>query len=232
MADALHTAATATGSRALRGAADTYDRASRSPHGKIPRHTPEGNQLRTAARLLAMTDGTPGDGRGHAGALAGNLVGPDRCSGRATAGPGARRPSRRCPHGRRAAFRDPHRCPDTPTACQQRRPDLPGPPQPLLNSPCPWPTSWLRQCLQALLSSDPRRRWPSRPAGRGPLGKTRPRGLRPTRPDPTRPDPLPPLQPILAPAPSHLRVVVPRSAAGAPPGPALLPWLSRHLPGG
>jgi hypothetical protein len=75
VADALHTAATATGSRALRGAADTYDRASRSPHGKIPRHTPEGNQLRTAARLLAMTDGTPGDGRGHAGALAGNLVG-------------------------------------------------------------------------------------------------------------------------------------------------------------
>jgi hypothetical protein len=41
VADALHTAAWATGSRALRCAADTYDRASRSPHGKIPRRTPE-----------------------------------------------------------------------------------------------------------------------------------------------------------------------------------------------
>ena len=74
VADALHTAARATGSRALRCAADTYDRASRSPHGRIPRHTPEGNRLRAAARLLAMTGGTTGDGMGQAGALAGNLV--------------------------------------------------------------------------------------------------------------------------------------------------------------
>lgn len=74
VADALHAAARATGSRALRGAADTYDRASRSPHGRIPRHTPEGNQLRTAARLLAMTDGTSGGGIGPAATLGGNLV--------------------------------------------------------------------------------------------------------------------------------------------------------------
>jgi hypothetical protein len=74
VADALHAAAGATGSRALRCAADTYDRASRSPHGGIPRHTPEGNQLRATARLLAMTGGTTGDGMGQAGALASNLV--------------------------------------------------------------------------------------------------------------------------------------------------------------
>ena len=74
VADTLYTAAGTTGSQALRAAADTYDRASRSPHGKIPRHTPEGNQLRAAARLLAMTAGTPGDGMGHAGALACNLM--------------------------------------------------------------------------------------------------------------------------------------------------------------
>ena len=74
VADALHTAATATGSPALRGAADTYDRASRSPHGMIPGHTPEGNQLRAAARLLAISGGTTADGMGPAVALAGNLV--------------------------------------------------------------------------------------------------------------------------------------------------------------
>jgi len=74
VADALHTAATATGSRAVRCAADTYDRASRAPHGRIPRHTPEGNQLRATARLLAMTGGTMGDGMGQTGALASNLV--------------------------------------------------------------------------------------------------------------------------------------------------------------
>ncbi len=74
VADALHTAATATGSPALRCAADTYDRASRSPHGRIPRQTPEGNRLRAAARLLAMTGGTTGDGIGQAAALASKLV--------------------------------------------------------------------------------------------------------------------------------------------------------------
>lgn len=74
VADALHMAARATRSRALRGAADTYDRASRAPNGRLPRHTPQGNQLRTAARLLAMTGGTSGDGMGQAVALAGRLV--------------------------------------------------------------------------------------------------------------------------------------------------------------
>ena len=57
-ADTLHAAARVTGSRVLRCAADGYDRAARAPHRRIPRRTREGDGLRTAARLLAMT----GDG--------------------------------------------------------------------------------------------------------------------------------------------------------------------------
>lgn len=53
--DALHTAAQATGNHHLRRAADTYDRAARAPYGRIPRPTPAGNALRTAARLFALT---------------------------------------------------------------------------------------------------------------------------------------------------------------------------------
>jgi len=46
-------AAAAVGSRVLRQAADSYDRAARAPYGRIPRPTPVGNSLRRAARLLA-----------------------------------------------------------------------------------------------------------------------------------------------------------------------------------
>jgi hypothetical protein len=35
-------------------AADSYDRAARAQYGRIPRRTPAGNQLRAAARLMAM----------------------------------------------------------------------------------------------------------------------------------------------------------------------------------
>jgi len=73
-ADTLHTAARVTGSRVLRCAADGYDRAARAPHRQIPRRTPEGDGLRTAARLLAMTGDAGCDGMGQAGALARNLV--------------------------------------------------------------------------------------------------------------------------------------------------------------
>jgi len=52
-ADTLHVAAAALGSRVLRHAADSYDRAARAPYGRIPRPTPAGNSLRQAARLLA-----------------------------------------------------------------------------------------------------------------------------------------------------------------------------------
>ena len=73
-ADALHAAARATGSRVLRCAADGYDRAARAPHRRIPRRTREGDGLRTAARLLAMTGDSGGDGMSQAGSLARNLV--------------------------------------------------------------------------------------------------------------------------------------------------------------
>jgi hypothetical protein len=53
--DALHVAARATGNPHLRRAADTYDRAARSPYRRIPRPTSAGNGLRTAARLLALS---------------------------------------------------------------------------------------------------------------------------------------------------------------------------------
>jgi hypothetical protein len=52
-ADALHVAAAALGSRILRQAADAYDRAARTPYGRVPAPTPAGNSLRRAARLLA-----------------------------------------------------------------------------------------------------------------------------------------------------------------------------------
>jgi hypothetical protein len=58
----------------LRCAAIGYDRAARAPFGRVPSPTREGDQLRAAARLLAMTGATPGDGSGEAGALVANLV--------------------------------------------------------------------------------------------------------------------------------------------------------------
>jgi hypothetical protein len=51
--DTLHVAAAMLGSRILRQAADAYDRAARSPYGRIPPPTPAGNRLRQAARLLS-----------------------------------------------------------------------------------------------------------------------------------------------------------------------------------
>lgn len=52
--DVLYVAAKATGNQHLRRAAEAYDRAGRLPYGRIPRPSPAGNALRTAARLLAM----------------------------------------------------------------------------------------------------------------------------------------------------------------------------------
>jgi hypothetical protein len=51
--DTLHVAAAMLGSRILAQAADTYDRAARSPYGRIPPPSPAGNQLRQAARLIS-----------------------------------------------------------------------------------------------------------------------------------------------------------------------------------
>ena len=59
--DTLHVAAAMLGSRILRQAADAYDRAARSPYGRIPPPSPAGNQLRQAARLLSASAYLTGD---------------------------------------------------------------------------------------------------------------------------------------------------------------------------
>ena len=59
--DTLHVAAAMLGSSILRQAADTYDRAARSPYGRIPPPTPAGNLLRQAARLLSAFACLTGD---------------------------------------------------------------------------------------------------------------------------------------------------------------------------
>ncbi|HEV2377806.1 MAG TPA: hypothetical protein VGS19_37295 [Streptosporangiaceae bacterium] len=51
--DALHAAASALGSRMVREAASVYDRAARTPYGRIPRRTRAGAGLRRAARLMS-----------------------------------------------------------------------------------------------------------------------------------------------------------------------------------
>jgi MobA/VirD2-like, nuclease domain len=66
-ADTLRAASAALNSPALRRAADSYDRAARAPHGRIPRPTPAGNQLRRTARLLSALAIATGD-RTHAAA--------------------------------------------------------------------------------------------------------------------------------------------------------------------
>ena len=73
-ADALHAAARITNSRALRCAADAYDRAARAPFGRIPPCTNAGNRLRSAARALALLGQPDDDAYLAALALIGNLV--------------------------------------------------------------------------------------------------------------------------------------------------------------
>jgi hypothetical protein len=51
----------ALGSRVLRQAADSYDRAARAPYARIPRPLPAGNSLRHAARLLSAAASISGD---------------------------------------------------------------------------------------------------------------------------------------------------------------------------
>ena len=73
-ADTLRAAAQATGSPGLRRAADRYDRAARALYGRIPDRTGHGDQLRAAARLLAMTGQAARPGTGPARALAASLI--------------------------------------------------------------------------------------------------------------------------------------------------------------
>ena len=74
-ADTLHVAARALRSRELRCAADAYDRAARAPHGRLPRRSRDGDQLRRTARLIALTGQATRDGTLTAIALVANLVG-------------------------------------------------------------------------------------------------------------------------------------------------------------
>lgn len=60
-ADTLRIAASALRSRTLRQAADSFDRAARAPHRRLPRPAPAGNNLRRAARLLAIAGFTRDD---------------------------------------------------------------------------------------------------------------------------------------------------------------------------
>src|SRR5207247_2467578 len=73
-ADTLHVAARALRSRELRCAADAYDRAARAPHGRLPRRSRDGDQLRRTARLIALAGNVTGDSTLTAIALVANLV--------------------------------------------------------------------------------------------------------------------------------------------------------------
>jgi hypothetical protein len=73
-ADTLHVAARALRSRQLRRAADTYARAARAPHGRLPRRSRDGDQVRRTARLIALAGQVTGDGTLTAIALVANLV--------------------------------------------------------------------------------------------------------------------------------------------------------------
>jgi len=73
-ADVLHIAARSLGTPGLRQAADGYDRAARESYGRIPDATHRGSQLRTAARMIALTGQVPRDGTLAAATLIANLV--------------------------------------------------------------------------------------------------------------------------------------------------------------
>jgi hypothetical protein len=74
-ADALHMAAQALGSPALRQAAEAYDRAARAPYGRLPRRTGGGQQLRVAARVVGLLGRADGAGALVPAGLLANLAG-------------------------------------------------------------------------------------------------------------------------------------------------------------
>ena len=104
-ADTLHVAARVLRSPALRCAADAYDRAARSPHGRVPHRTRDGDQLRATARLVALLGNV--SRRPHACIRRAHRE--SRCPGgrrRGTApGPAARRAGRSGPRSSRATAR-------------------------------------------------------------------------------------------------------------------------------
>jgi hypothetical protein len=73
-ADTLHVAARVLGNPHLRRAADSYDRAARAPHGRVPRHSHDGGRLRRTARMIALAGNLTGDTTLLAVALMAQLV--------------------------------------------------------------------------------------------------------------------------------------------------------------
>ena len=69
--DALHAAARAVGSPALRRAAEACDRACRAPYGRLPCRSPAGDRLRVTARLVGLLGTAAGDAGGLVASLAG-----------------------------------------------------------------------------------------------------------------------------------------------------------------
>jgi len=73
-ADTLHVAARVLRNPHLRCAADSYDRAARAQHGRLPRRSRNGDQLRRTARMIALAGNLTGDVTLTAIALVGQLV--------------------------------------------------------------------------------------------------------------------------------------------------------------
>ena len=73
-ADTLHVAARALGNPHLRCAADSYDRAARAQHGRLPARSHDGDQLRHTARMIALAGTLTDDTTLTAIALVAQLV--------------------------------------------------------------------------------------------------------------------------------------------------------------
>jgi hypothetical protein len=73
-ADTLHAAARGLRNPVLRRAADSYSRAASARYGRIPRPSHDGNRLRAAARMIALTGWLTGDTTLAAAALIANLA--------------------------------------------------------------------------------------------------------------------------------------------------------------
>ena len=101
----LHVAAAMLGSRILRQAADAYDRAARSPYGRIPPPSPAGNQLRQAARLLSAFACLTGDRSMAPIVLITRLAALAEAVAELRDIPAARRPGRRRPRRSRTTVR-------------------------------------------------------------------------------------------------------------------------------
>jgi hypothetical protein len=115
------------GSRVLRQAGDVYDRAARSPYGRVPQPTPAGNQPRHAARLLSAFACLTGCGSIISIVLVTRVGRARRSRRRTPRRPAGRRPGRRRSRRRRTAVRRralDTACPADPapdTACPARR---------------------------------------------------------------------------------------------------------------